>query len=212
MNAYLLRRSARARYASFDYCFNYFQQAHENGQTADLADEAHLQLSCLHLGFYLANWGMMRGSGGLHQRSLRELVPVVQAIASEPPASWELDVPLYPGAGAAAVLSVASHIRTSFSVRASDVLVSKTMLGVFGCVPAFDRFFRIGFGPAGLNSTTMDSVSKFYVAEADAIDAVQIPTIDFTTGQDTSRRYTRAKIIDMVFFEEGYKRSGKVGR
>jgi hypothetical protein len=31
-------------------------------------------------------------------------------------------------------------------VNASDTLVTKTMQGVFGCVPAFDRYFRIGFG------------------------------------------------------------------
>jgi hypothetical protein len=39
---------------------------------------------------------------------------------------------------------------------------------------------------------------------------VRIPTLDFTTRQDTSRYYTRAKIIDMAFFEEGYRRSGRV--
>lgn len=29
---------------------------------------------------------------------------------------------------------------------ASDVLVTKIMLGVFGCVPAFDRYIKDGFG------------------------------------------------------------------
>jgi hypothetical protein len=36
--------------------------------------------------------------------------------------------------------------------------------------------------------------------------------LDFATGQDTLRSYTQAKIIDMIFFQEGYKRSRKVRR
>ena len=35
-------------------------------------------------------------------------------------------------------------------------------------------------------------------------------TLDFVTGEDTSRSYTQAKIIDMIFFEEGYRRVGRV--
>src|SRR6266566_8688564 len=101
LNAFLCRRSPKARYASFDYCFNYFQQARDNQETTDLARGDRLELSCLHLGFYLASWGMMRGS--LRRRSLQELVPVVQAIADESPASWELDVPSYSETGIDAV-------------------------------------------------------------------------------------------------------------
>lgn len=38
-----------ARYASFDYCYNHFQEARENGCTAQLADDDHRMLSCLQL-------------------------------------------------------------------------------------------------------------------------------------------------------------------
>src|SRR5260370_41098886 len=95
LDAFLSRRSPAARHASFDYCFNYFQDARDAQATAGLASGDRLDLSCLQLGFYLASWGMMRGSGGLHGRSLQELVPVVQTIADESAATWELDVPGY---------------------------------------------------------------------------------------------------------------------
>jgi hypothetical protein len=52
------RPSGRER--SWDFCFNYFQ-AHPE-PTRDL------ELSCLQLGYYLASWGMLRGSSWL-QRS-----------------------------------------------------------------------------------------------------------------------------------------------
>jgi hypothetical protein len=51
LRTFLDRRAPGARYASFDYCFNYFQDAHEAGETARLADEDRLLLSCLQLGF-----------------------------------------------------------------------------------------------------------------------------------------------------------------
>lgn len=194
------RRSPAGRYASFDYCFNYFQDARDAQETIDLATRDRLELSCLHLGFYLASWGMMRGSGGLYGRSLQELVPVVQAIAGEPPATWELDVPGYSEAGIARVLALAERIRTAYTFAASPVLVTKTILGVFGCVPAFDRFFRLGFGGAVLNRATLTRVGDFYTCNKSALHAVPVHTLDFASGQDTSRCYTQAKIIDMVFF------------
>lgn len=210
LDAFLRRRSPKARYASFDYCFNYFQHARDNQETAELACGDRLELSCLHLGFFLASWGMMRGSGGLHRQSLQGLVPVVQAIANEPSGSWNLDVPGYSKTGIGAVLELGNRIRAAYTVTASDVLVSKTMLGVFGCVPAFDRFFRIGFGGARLNRETLTGISDFYLANKNALHDVPIRTLDFMTGRDTSRRYTQAKIIDMIFFEEGYGQAGRV--
>ena len=72
LNMFLRSRAPGARYASFDYCFNHFQEAREAGQTERLADK-DLLLSCLQLGFYLASWGMMRGSGDLLQRTIPEL-------------------------------------------------------------------------------------------------------------------------------------------
>lgn len=206
LDAFLRRRSPVARYASFDYCFNYFQDARDARETIRLAQGDRLESSCLHLGFYLASWGMMRGSGGLHGRSLQELVPVVQVIADEPPPTWELDVPGYSETGIAAVLALAERIRTAYTFAASRVLVTKTMLGVFGCIPAFDRFFRLGFGGATLNRTTLTRIGDFYTVNKSALDAVPVHTLDFTTRQDTPRCYTRAKIIDMIFFQEGLNR------
>lgn len=206
---FLRRRSPDARYASFDYCFNYFQQARDAAETAELANDERLVLSCLHLGFYLASWGMLRGAGGLHRRSVHALAPVVRAIASESATSWDLDVPYCTGADIEAVLALAQRIKAAYPVTASPILVSKTMLGVFGCVPAFDRFFRLGFCGGSFNHSTLARINEFYAGHERELSAVSIPTIEFLTGQDTTRRYPQAKIIDMIFFEEGYKRVGR---
>jgi hypothetical protein len=46
-------------------------------------------------------------------------------------------------------------------------------------------------------------VGEFYRANAPTIDQLRTPTIDFATGQPSRRLYTRAKIVDMVFFIKG---------
>jgi hypothetical protein len=205
LTAFLENRTPEARYASFDYCFNHFQEARESGDTAALADGDHRMLSCLQLGFYLASWGMMRGSGDLLQRSARDLVPVIEMIAAEPPPTWDFDAHCL-GTRADEVLALSRRVRQAFTVPASDTLVTKTMLGVFGCVPAFDRYFRIGFGCQTLCADALMRVGNFYMDQQAKIDARRVFTLDFDSGLDTKRRYSRAKIIDMIFFQEGLNR------
>lgn len=41
---------------------------------ADLISEEHIDTTALHIGFYLANWGMFRGSSGLLQNSNLDLM------------------------------------------------------------------------------------------------------------------------------------------
>lgn len=72
LKAYLDRREPGARYTSFDYCFNYFQSHREQGKLPELLRGEALQLSCLHLGFYLASWGMLRGSSDLLKKERQD--------------------------------------------------------------------------------------------------------------------------------------------
>jgi hypothetical protein len=211
LGAFLDRRAPGARYASFDYCFNYFQDAREAGEAERLADEDQLQLSCLQLGFYLASWGMLRRSAGLLRRSVRELVPVVQLIAAEPPSTWDLDISSYADQ-AEEVLALGRRVRKAFTIPASDILITKTMLGVFGCVPAFDRYFRSGFGCHSFCKTALTRIGGFYQEKQAEIDAQRIFTLDFITGLDTTRTYPKAKIIDMIFYQVGFDRTSRNSR
>jgi len=209
LQAYRRYGSPESRYASFDYCYNYFQEARDAGETDRLADEDRIQLSCLQLGFYLASWGMMRGSGELLQNSVRGLVPVVEQIADESTSMWKLDAHSYAD-DAEVVLALSRRIRMAFQaseIDASDTLVTKTMLGVFGCVPAFDLNFRRGFHCETLCKRALRKIGEFYEDNRLKIDAAKVPTLDFITGLETERHYPKAKIIDMVFFQEGLSRS-----
>ena len=106
----------------------------------------------------------------------------MQAIADEPPATWQLDVPGYSETGIAAVLALGDRIRSAYTFAASPVLITKTMLGVFGCIPAFDRFFRLGFGRAVLDRATLTKIGNFYTANKSALHAAPVRTLDFDSS------------------------------
>ena len=95
LRKYLDGRKPNERYASFDYCFNYFQSFREADAISALASPINIELSCLQLGFYLASWGMLRGSAQLLQKSARNLIPIVEVLAHTETALWELDAHCY---------------------------------------------------------------------------------------------------------------------
>jgi hypothetical protein len=202
LRKYLDGRKPNERYASFDYCFNYFQWFRESGNVSALASQANIQLSCLHLGFYLASWGMFRGSAELLQKSARSLIPIVEAVACTETSLWELDAHCYTEMNIRRLLQLASTIRHA-QPSMSDTLVTKIMLGVFGSVPAFDANFKRGFGVATLGPKALSRIGDFFQDHAEVINAHQVPTLDFISGEPTQRSYTQAKVIDMAFFIEG---------
>lgn len=162
-----------------------------------------MQLSCLHLGFYLANWGMLRGSSILLRRSIKHYTPLVEAIVSSPNEIWSIDANCYTTDAFDLILKTARQVRLALPEGASDILVTKVMLGVFGCVPAFDTYFKRGFGVWTLGEKSLVKVRAFYEANAEVIDKHLVPTLHFATGEPSELRYTRAKVIDMIFFIQG---------
>lgn len=193
-----------ARFASFDYCFNYFQSFRDDGEA--LASPSNMQTSCLQLGFYLASWGMLRGSSSLLRRSAKHYEPVISTIGSIPSEVWSADAGDYTSSTIEALLDTARRLRRALTDRASDTLVTKIMLGVFGNVPALDAYFKAAFGVRALTAATLQEIDAYCRLNRDTLDQYRQPTLNFLDGMPTSRRYTRSKIVDMVFFMEGANR------
>jgi hypothetical protein len=179
---YLRGRRDTARYASFDYCFNYFQSFQDEGRTAALTEANQLETSCLQLGFYLASWGMFRGKAAPLQHSAKSLGPAVRVVAAAPEAVLRADADDYSPPVQAALTKVYRELRASLPGGQSQTLVTKTMLGVFGCVPAYDRYFRDAFGAATFGPKSLSGLEVYYRANAGEIDAYRVSTIDFATG------------------------------
>jgi hypothetical protein len=192
------------RYASFDYCFNYFQSFRERRIIEQIYSPENIQNSCLHLCFYLASWGMLRGSCPLLQKSIKFYIPLIEYLATAPKKLWEIDVDCYTREDIQLLRDCRKKISYALlPCGASDTLATKIMLGVFGNVPAFDSAFKLGIRVSNFGTMALEKISAFYQENKDIIDRFRMPTLDFLSGRHTERLYTRAKVIDMVFFIEG---------
>jgi hypothetical protein len=211
--AFLGERKADARYTSFDYCFNYFQSFRDQDRAREIAAHENMQLSCLQIGFFLASWGMFRASSRLPSKSVTQFEPLVHVIAETPRSVWEIDAHCYSGENLAALIRLGHRIEATFTHYVTPTLVTKIMLGVYGSVPAFDSFvtkgLRKGGLPASFSAATLRQLGRYYERNTEAIDRHLTTTYDFDTGQPTDRRYTRAKVIDMIFFIEGGGRGSR---
>jgi hypothetical protein len=215
-NIFINRRNSDHRYASFDYCYNYFNSF---SNKSEIATSKNVEKSCLHIGSYLASWGMYRGSSFLLQeKSVRYYKELVTWFSQCPPKYWEIDVDNYNDENRITLLEIYSSISKilSLSENRSPVLVTKIMLGVFSNTPAFDRNFKKTFskhfnskpGFTKYNKNSLLALSEFYIQNQKIINRLcsRTKTLDFLSGRNTETPYTKAKIIDMIGFGHQIKK------
>lgn len=201
------------RERSWDFCFNYFQSNPEPTQ--------NMELSCLQLGYYLASWGMLRGSSYLfRETNARHYRPTIEVIERFNPKMRQIDAQPFGDPDAQElILSAYGDLRRALLPEggAYRTLVSKVMMGTWGTVPSFDTYFIKGFRSLAetrkdkaafntIGSRSLTLLGEFYAQNKTEIDglAQQTTTLDFITGEVTSRPLGRAKIIDMFGFQKGY--------
>lgn len=156
------------RYRSWEHCYGFFRQARTDGLVAN-RDHAALQL-----GFYLASWGMYRGSSFLLQHAYTVHRGVIDLAADARfDGLWgadfgagEADLQLVPRVGELIVgvrQAYKPFVAATGSSQPTDTLITKVILGTFGCLPACDRYFIDGFKSQGLRyrTSTTRSLSAF---------------------------------------------------
>ena len=93
----------------------------------------------------------------------------------------------------------------------SSVLVTKVLMGVYGCIPAYDRYVMDGLKTQGMNASfgrsAVEELLKHTVENKDVrknIEAVW-NTIKSKTHctQFDPKHYTFMKVVDMLFWEIG---------
>lgn len=215
IEVFLSRHDVNSRYASFDFCYNYFQT--NKGQLS-----ADMEKSCFVLWGYLASWGMLRGSSELLQRSphaLEVLIKYFDNISTN--VIWNIDVPDY-AQHYEDIISVYKQIDTilcellSRNKGVSIILVTKIMLGVFGVVPAFDTYFTQTFNLefkndkeyhssfSRVDKNSITCIYQFYLSNKEYFDNKEVHVISFD-GVVTKRKYKIAKLIDMYGFTKAIK-------
>jgi len=210
LSKYQAENNASDRYASFDYCYHYFYPSSSRDLLVDI------EKSCLILGFYLASWGMFRGSSFLLQKSAKYFEPIILYIANQDTKVWSIDIDNYTQENIGEVCKIYKEVKDLVIKNDNShlILVSKIMLGVFGVLPAFDQYFCNAFRSifkkeCGFRSVSLKSIiciKDFYEQNKDHIDNMSqnIYVKDFSSWKDTSISYPKAKIIDMYGFSKGF--------
>ncbi len=211
VNEFQKKNSPTDRYASFDYCYYYFRHTSSGLLTDDM------EKSCLAIGFYLASWGMLRGSSFLLNKSAKHYWRLIEYIASLDKDTWNIDVNNYNSENKNRICEIYYRIKDIVidNGKSHLILVTKIMLGVFGFVPAIDTYFGKTFrgmfkGKCGfrtLNPNSLTCIHHFYEENKNDIDelSAQIFVTDFFSGRKTDINYTKSKIIDMYGFTSGMK-------
>ena len=209
------RANENGRSRSWEHCYRVFRDARSNPSP----DCDYLSL---HLAFYLASWGMYRGSSFLLQKDYKVLTPVVEEVLKP-----EYDC-LFGVACAdlrklevQAMLTNARDYITDYfdpirekvagrevTTPVSPVLITKILMGTLGCVPAYDRFFQDGV--ATYKVTTQEYSRNSLLKLVDFYEKHNDRLEEARRGMWTDDLiYPQMKVLDMGFWQIGYDEATK---
>mgnify|MGYP000847979969 FL=1 len=210
------RRDKNGRSRSWEHCYRVFRDA----RTDPSPDCDYLSL---HLAFYLASWGMYRGSSFLLQKDYKVLVPIVEEILKPDydclfgVACADLRQPGVQEQLTNARDYIANHfgpIRNEVAGRevttpVSPVLITKILMGTLGCVPAYDRFFEEGARHLGLKEKNYKKNSLLELA--DIYEAHNDRLEEARRGMRVGDLiYPQMKLLDMGLWQVGFDNSQDV--
>ena len=151
------------RYKSWEHCYNFFKKIKDKE-----IDKEELDLAQLHLAFYLASWGMYRGSSFILQKDytiFKEIVGII--LKKEYSILWEIEDNLNKSEDLIEKFSKIYKEIENVLIKIKETtknhpdlegtkkrylqgnqisytLIPKILLGPMGCIPAYDRFFMEG--------------------------------------------------------------------
>ncbi len=194
------------RYRSWEHCYRFFQEAGPQGLR-----ERH-DIAALQLGFYLASWGMYRGSSFLLQRAYTVHLGVVSVLTDPDHAALWQRTPCgkaSDAALAAPLLRLVSALRDAYAPfgRATDTLITKVILGTVGALPACDRFFIDGFKLSGLPYTAANRRFVDRVLLLCSENRVELAACRSRIDRSRGIHYPMTKLLDMYFWQVGYEAS-----
>jgi hypothetical protein len=199
-----------------------WDHAWEHWNSFSEVPEGDETLAALHLAFYLASWGMYRGSSDLLYRDFKVLIPTVHFLKKEAAESeWEdcmfseTDIPKLAAQLKNLGDSLGNTLKEKLArpdkeeVNVSDTLRSKILLNTLGCVPAFDTEVK---------GALRDILGRGYPTGNNAFDAQRLkPTISLARanaalikqGQvflenETGKKYPLTKVLDLYLWHHGF--------
>ena len=174
------------RFKSWEHCFMAFSDFNND-----------IDYLTLQLAFYLASWGMYRGSSELLQKDYLIHEPVVEIVRS----NGELRKEKVTYEDIESINEIIEKIKKEYKVaNVSRTLVSKILLGTLGCIPALDRFFCDGW-------KICEETKGFSINLQNIISFADKHKIEIEECRNCIKSnviYPPMKIVDMYFWQIGY--------
>ncbi len=202
-------KDPHGRYKSWQHCYKFFSE------NRNAVDEQTVDYMALHLAFYLASWGMYRGSSFLFQKDYKVHIPVVMIIqehkydslhgisAGDLRKDDNLDL----------LIDIAERVQNCYAKElpssegsenhATDTLVTKILLGTLGCVPAYDRFYKNSvkknhISSGKFNRGSVRDVAEYYYENLDSFESLR------SEISSCGVEYPPMKLMDMCFWQDAY--------
>lgn len=195
------------RYRSWEHCYQFFRRFRQATQTErdSLRDSAALQL-----GFYLASWGMLRGSTFLLQRTYTVHLGVIDRITdSQFLALWKMDLGSdeRDRAHIPTVLDAIQEVRKAYEgEKPTDTLVTKVILGTLGCLPACDKYFIDGFRSQKFSFSKLNRQFIEQLLQFCSTYSTELRSEQKRIATSTGVHYPLMKLVDMYFWQLGYEK------
>lgn len=203
-------KDSHGRYLSWCHCYNAFKDNRNN------KDEKNVDYLALHLAFYLASWGMYRGSSFLLQKDYKVHIPIVEIILEEKyaPLLGITAERLMEESVLDLLEEISARIRQAYAMEqpssegiinnATDTLVTKILLGTLGCVPAYDRYYvqavrQYGISAGGYDRKSVKDVARFYLSHKEEFEMVRKELSAYGT------EYPVMKIMDMCLWQVAFE-------
>ena len=206
-----LKSDENGRYRSWEHCYSHFMNA--RGRNDVDYDYLSLQLA-----FYLASWGMYRGSSFLLQKDYRVHISVVKELLSEKyDALAGIDCIGFKDENNQKLLQDINlfleqyYDKIRHEVKEQELknqlsftLITKILMGTLGCVPAYDRYYvqsvkQYGISTGGFNKESVRDVAKYYLSHKDAFETVRAELS--TCGVE----YPVMKLMDMCMWQVAFE-------
>lgn len=202
-------RDHNGRYMSWRHCYNAFS---ENKYCQDERTKDYL---CLHLAFYLASWGMYRGSSFLLQKDYKIHMPIVEIILrTEYKSLWGISAEeLIREDNLRLLDDVSKWIHNAYAEQqpsfesrpnnATETLVTKILLGTLGCVPAYDRYYLQTLKKYKITrgvycKKSVKDVAEYYIANKEIFEPLRLEI------NKSGTVYPQMKMMDMCMWQIAY--------
>ena len=211
-----IKNNKNARFKSWEHCYSAF------AKNQNKTDEETVDLLCLNLAFYLASWGMYRGSSFLLQRDYKihkEAVLEMQKtqynvlritnIEMANSAEFVCTLAALENALNDIYGKIKLDVDPNKKKSVTDTLKTKVLLGVFGCIPAYDTYVKKTLETYKIctvnffNPGQIKNFVSFYEENKELFDTVKS---EISAG---GIEYPPMKIIDLVLWRIGLEDSGK---